>query len=46
MEAGASFLPATKFTGARAGYIFKKGTDGRVGYYRDDSMLALWSKSG
>lgn len=29
-----SFTPSTTFTGARSGYVFKKGRKG-VGYYRD-----------
>jgi hypothetical protein len=34
------FIEATKFTGAKPGYIFKKGENGDLGYYIDDYKLA------
>ena len=33
-EVGADFIASPKFTGSRAGFVFKKGAKG-VGYYRD-----------
>jgi hypothetical protein len=33
-EVGADFIASPKFTGSRAGFVFKKGPKG-VGYYRD-----------
>ncbi|GFR49563.1 hypothetical protein Agub_g11610 [Astrephomene gubernaculifera] len=35
----AAYLPAKSFTGARAGYVFKKGPMG-LGYYPDQPLLA------
>lgn len=37
--AAAAFIPSKKFSGAKAGYIFKKGAKG-VGYYRDPNASA------
>jgi hypothetical protein len=36
---GAEFIPAVQFSGARAGYVFKKGPQG-VGYYHDTGLCS------
>ena len=44
-EPGAEFLPAQRFGGSRAGYVFKNGGQG-VGYYLDKAAPAPGTGGG
>ena len=44
-EPGAEFLPAQRFGGSRAGYVFKRGGQG-VGYYIDTAAPAPGTGGG
>lgn len=44
-EPGAEFLPAGRFGGSKAGYVFKKGAQG-LGYYLDHNELAPGTGGG